>query len=529
MALRDVNCKRTESSSRTSTNSIRKRTRKLNLERLEQRKVLTGWVESMGGSQGEWMSNDAQSIDPAGNVYLSGQFSSQPADFDPGSATTPFMSNAGETDAFVAKYDANGSLAWARRFGGAGQDLIESSRFSSEATGEYLYVTGTFNGSVDFGAGTLTSAGGTDVFVAKLRATDGSTVFAKSFGSISGIEFVSDLAVDRGQLYVSGSFNRTIDFDPGEGTTLLTPAGKGKNLSSDIYVLTLNSDGNYVSARQFGGTGADNGSSLIAEGNSRYVLGSVTGTVDLDPGPSIKNATGNFIAKLSTSPSPDWVKSVGAGVALGSDADSLYLLGQFSGTVDFNPSVGVANLTSVGSADAVVAKYAKLDGSYVWAKSFGGSGLEATGSVFVDGGMVYIGGYFISSTIDFNPSGSGGEMTSRGLSDAFLLKLDASTGVYQQAWQIGGTGNDRARPLGIVGTSISVAGSFEFTATFPTGGTLTSAGSQDIYLMSLDDAPAAPAPLTSRSTLESNSGESAFLAILAELDNSTTFKRRKSG
>ena len=82
MALLDVWCNRAESSSRTSTNSIRKRTRKLNIERLEQRRVLTGWVESMGGSLYEWMSNDAQSMDPAGNVYLSGEFSSQPADFD---------------------------------------------------------------------------------------------------------------------------------------------------------------------------------------------------------------------------------------------------------------------------------------------------------------------------------------------------------------------------------------------------------------------------------------------------------------
>ena len=135
---------------------------RLGLERLEERRVLAGFVESFGGAADEtfygWPSQ--QTMDPVGNVYLSGRFYSQNADFDPGTNLFP-MSSAGGADAFAAKYSADGSFVWARRFGGVGEDGASATAFASEAGTGFVYVAGSFEGSVNFGNGvTLTSAGG---------------------------------------------------------------------------------------------------------------------------------------------------------------------------------------------------------------------------------------------------------------------------------------------------------------------------------------------------------------------------------
>lgn len=233
------------------------------------------------------------------------------------------MSSAGGSDAFASKYGPNGSLVWARRFGAAGAETTEASAFASEGVNGYLYVTGSFEGSVDFGNGiTLTSAGGSDIYIVKLNATDGNTVFAKRIGSLNGREYALSLAVANDQVFIGGFFTSVLDFDPGAGTAFRTPAGKStgnsKLFPTDGYLLQLDSNLNYVSVYQFGGSGDDRAGPIVAEATSSaittiYFNGSISGTVDVDPGSGIKNATGSFIAKFSvstTSPtwSPDWVE-----------------------------------------------------------------------------------------------------------------------------------------------------------------------------------------------------------------------------
>jgi hypothetical protein len=195
-----------------------------------------------------------------------------------------------------------------------------------------------------------------------------------------------------------------------------------------------------------------------------------------------------------------------------------------------DPGPGTANLSTVGAdTDVVVAKYSKMDGSLVWAKQFGGLENDYAGSSIVDEatGLLYIGGNYFSDAVDFNPSGPGGEVISEGSRDGFLLKLDAASGDYQQVWRMGGTGADRARVIGIVGTTVYVAGDYETTANFPTDGTLNSAGETDIFLMAFDES----APLTSGTSSSSSSGATASevdLALLALSDEWSTSTGRKT-
>lgn len=482
---------------------------RLGFEHLEERRVLAGWVESMGGAADEtfYGYNSQQSMDADGNAYLTGRFSSQSADFDPGPLNTPSMNSAGGADAFAGKYRADGSFVWARRFGSTGDDGTSANAFVSEAGTGYLYVAGTFEGSVDFGSGvTLTSAGGADLFIAKLNADTGATIFAKRIGTTSGTESVVDLKVANNQVFVGGTFDKKLDFDPGPGTVFRSPAGQ------DGFILQLDSNGAYKSSYQFGGSGTDRTTGLAAEATSSsvtsvYLLGGIGRNVDLDPGPAVKNATGRFIAKYSiptaTTPSwsPDWVGSIGADSGSGSlftDADSLYFVGRFTNAQDFDPGLGVTSLTAA-SVDGVAAKYNKTTGTLDWASQYGGEGGVAEGfnnGIVVDN-TLYLSFHANTASLDFDPAGPGGEVSGNAIGYEVLLKLNAQ-GDYQQVWQMGGTGTIWSRVAGTAGSSVYVGGYFSGTANFPTGQALTSAGGSNIFLMALED-PTAPAPLIAAS------------------------------
>ena len=220
-----------------------------------------------------------------------------------------------------------------------------------------------------------------------------------------------------------------------------------------------------------------------------------------------------LIAKYasSTSASPTWVQSTNGGFNVASEGDALYVTGS----------------NAVG---ATVAKYTKANGSLVWAKQFSGSGTSGAGNIIVDPltGSLYVTGYF-SSSIDFNPGVNGGEVSSQGSSDAFLLKLNSTSGDYQQVWRMGGTGIDRARVLGLRGTTLYVSGFFEAVADFPTGGTLTSSGASDIFLMAFDQAASAAPLLVNANVFPELSG-SASLSVEGIMDPSqSTVGRLQSG
>src|SRR5262249_41559523 len=125
------------------------------LERLEDRTLFSaGWAVHMGGSGATGgLGTLVVPIDAQGNAYIAGNFSGT-VDFDPGPGTFNLTSTGATDDAFVAKYTADGSLAWARRLGGT--DSVFISRAALDAAGN-ITVVGDFYGTADFdpGPGTL--------------------------------------------------------------------------------------------------------------------------------------------------------------------------------------------------------------------------------------------------------------------------------------------------------------------------------------------------------------------------------------
>jgi hypothetical protein len=392
-------------------------------------------------------------------------------------------------------------------FGGIGSDDIGRS-IAVDANGN-IYTTGTFRGvDTDFDPSTggtlpLTSNGGTDVFVSKLNSS-GDIVWAKSFGG-SADEQSYSIAVDgSGNVYTTGHFQGTnVDFDPGDGTTNLTSAGV-----SDVFVSKLNSSGNLVWAKRFGGIFSDEGRSIAVDGSGNvYTTGFFEDiNVDFDPstgGTLPLSSNGNkdvFVSKLNSSGNLVWAKSFGNraddfGLSIAVDGSgNVYTTGFFAEeNVDFDPSTesgGILRLSSNGANDVFVSKL-NSSGNIVWAKSFGKSEDDEGRSIAVDGsGNVYTIGYFAGTNVDFDPS-TGGilPLTSAGLGDVFVSKLN-SDGNLVWAKNFGGSADDDGRSIAVDGSgNVYTTGSFNEIADFdPSAGELplTSAGRNDIFVSKLN-------------------------------------------
>ena len=305
-------------------------------------------------------------VDDLGNVYTAGSFTNT-VDFDPGMGTSN-LTSAGWQDIFVEKMNANGNFVWAKSFAGTGNNDVNS--ICTDASGN-VYTIGLFAGTVDFDPSTgtynLSSAGSYDIFIQKLDA-NGDFVWAKSFGDANEDRAYS-LDIDSfGNIYATGYFYGTVDFDPGANIYNLT-----SNNNNDVFVLKLDANGNFVWAKSFGGTG-EQGSYLCVDtlGNV-YTTGMFHGVnVDFDPGVGTFNLTSNnghynvFLQKLDSSGNFVWAESFNEngnneyGNSISVDAwGNIYTTGRFYNTVDFNPGVGVDTLTSAGSTDVFVRKFSQ--------------------------------------------------------------------------------------------------------------------------------------------------------------------------
>src|SRR5262249_5857298 len=111
--------------------------------------------------------------DPAGNIYTTGYFTGS---IDFGGAVKLTSAGVGE-NLWVAKFKSVGDIQWARRYGDTGNTRGGSIAADSSS----VIVGGTFDGSVTITSAPLTSAGGLDVFVAKLD-TSGNVVWSMKGG-----------------------------------------------------------------------------------------------------------------------------------------------------------------------------------------------------------------------------------------------------------------------------------------------------------------------------------------------------------
>jgi hypothetical protein len=451
------------------------------------------WANSVGATG--WDFALGVTTDAAGNVYSTGFFYGT-VDFDPGAGTFTLTASSVNYDAYVVKHDPLGNLIWAKKFGGGNN--ANGNAIAVDASGN-TFITGTFMNTCDFDPGpgsfTLTSAGSDDVFVVKLDPS-GNLIWAKNFGGPL-LDKPNGITVDgSGNVYTTGYIKGTADLDPGSSTFTVTSLG-----AEDIFISKLDASGNFVWAKVIGANSVDQGFSIALDaGNNLYSTGYFTSTVDFDPSAAVYTLstgtvvnTNAYALKLDANGNFIWAKGWGAlgdehGYALTVNSGNVLVTGNYMNVCDFDPGPGTFTLSSSGSADAFITRL-DLNGNFTWARSIGGTAFETGSAISVDpSGNVYTGGNFQSS-IDADPGSSVVTLTSFGLNEAFISKLDAS-GNYTWGGRIGGTGEDllngiNCDPYG----NVFAVGGFQNTGDYDPGSAvynLTSNGYFDIFQLRLD-------------------------------------------
>jgi len=408
----------------------------------------SGWGLSFGGIGNE--NAYAIDLDSNGNIYVTGIFREMYVDFDPDPEGYDYHSSNGGTDAFVCKFDSLANFEWAQTWGGTAYDRAYD--VAVDADGNVL-VTGVFKGTnVDFDPDPRitekdlhSAVGSYDIFVSKFD-TDGDFVWARTFG---GLFEENGAGVDTdqfGNVYLTGSFRGDADLDPGSGTASHSALGV-----ADVYLISLDADGDYVWSASWGGDvevdAYDLGSGIVVgEYGDIYVTGNVAGeNIDFDPDPdeeaymSALDGCDAFLSKFDLSGNFEWgglwggyLDDYGFGVATESQGN-IYVTGRFEGMVDFDPGYGAEVYISKGEGyDAYLTKFDFL-GIHQWAKVWGGEDLNDYGWSVYAGGLdtIHVIGDF-EGTCDFDPGPGIDEHSSNGEYDIFLSSFN-SAGWYNWA------------------------------------------------------------------------------------------------
>ena len=315
---------------------------------------------------------------------------------------TTLFSVVGSDEIFIAKYNADGTLAWAKSAGGTLWDYGSGISAFSDGTS---VVTGYFSGTATFGTGTtLVSAGDYDIFIARYNA-NGTLAWAKRAADLN--DFVESLGISTfpdGTCVVTGRFQGTTTFyslgTPGQQTVLVS-AGY-----DDIFISKYNAYGTLVWANSAGGTDTDigHGISTFSDGTC-VVTGVFNGTATFGTGTTLVSAGRDiFVARYNADGTLAWAKraggtgeDVGRGISTFSDGTSV-VTGYFQNTATFGPGdPNVTTLRSRGEANIFIARY-NADGTLVWAMPAVGY-FQVIGngiSTFSDGTSV-VTGYFTNT------------------------------------------------------------------------------------------------------------------------------------
>ena len=354
-----------------------------------------------------------------------------------------------------------------------------------------VYSAGLLHNTIDLDPGPavfpLTGSGlsGYGIYISKLDA-GGNFVWAKEIPSL--VEFGDiELKVDKdGNVYLASNLPDPADMDPGPGVQMMTPIG-----AKDAFVVKLDTDGNLVWAKQFGGPGdtVPEANTLVIDKDGNLVIcGMFNNTVDFDPGPGSYNLTStahiqSYIVKLSNHGDFIWAKQFGNSPVVYSgshivdvqcDAQgSIYMVGGFAGTCDFDPGAAVYSLKANSIRDGFIAKLT-ANADFVWAKHIANLSTEynylvESRAIEIDGmNNVVTTGFFIG-TFDFDPGTAVSSITTSGAYDCYILKLTAQ-GEFVWVKTIGGTLHDSGNDLELdKDNNIYVVGDFGPSVDFDPG------------------------------------------------------------
>ncbi len=457
------------------------------------------FVFTLGGSGFD--AGEGIGFDAAGNVYATGAFRGT-LDFDGGAGVHMLTSTM--QDVYVASYTPEGALRFAFGIG---------SRFatSEDVGGLAVAPDGTFfvTGSQPFGSidydpdplATETRAG--RLFLASYTAAGAFRFAVTPQGAGGAVGMGHAVALDAaGNAYVTGTFTDTLDFSPAaDGTGRLVSAG-----NTDVFVAGYSYEGDLRFAFRLGGTSADAGLGIAADGMGNvYVAGIASGSTPFDPddrdgdgnrerrgfggsAPFLASYTADGVLRFAyvfgpngtapaTAPPPDATYRVAA-----DGAGHVCLAGTIAGPAFFDPDDRDGNGNRegrevAGGGSAFVAGYT-TEGVFRFATVATGSS-GARGVALHPSGDCFVAGTF-GGTVAF---ALGADSLDAGVgTDAFVARYSAE-GRYRGAFAFGGSGLTTARALAVdADAQFAVTGTFTNTAFFTPGDARTGHGQTDLFI-----------------------------------------------
>ncbi len=233
------------------------------------------WAFNLGSAEADMV----RSIDVRDGELVVGGFFGAIMDIDPDLSDFEFLEYKSGRDGFVAVYDTSGNYIRSNSINGI--DNIRVNAVMYDLFGN-IVITGEYKDEIDFIPGfddlLLNSSVSQNVFFTKYNALL-EPVWAKSLGN--GHAFVSEIAYDKlNQIYLTGSFNDSLDFNPGTSEEMRYSLG-----GQDIYVAKYSESGNYVWSGAMEGMGIDDAWQVCVNDTLEVAIcGSFESAVDFNAG-----------------------------------------------------------------------------------------------------------------------------------------------------------------------------------------------------------------------------------------------------
>lgn len=406
--------------------------------------------------------------------------------YSSGTTATPIvqaitLNRTGTQEAFIVKYNTNGSIQWARRINGQGDGVTflgvgPKQGIITDALGN-VYVIGTsleaavtiFAQDNTTTAFSLRHAGGGDTFVVKYD-TLGTPLWARRLGGTTiHADQGNGIAVDPfGNVYVTGTFHDQgiTMFAANDIDTAFTTGATGTGF--DGYVAKYNATGTPLWLRRIGGGNTDAPFGIAVDSvGGVFVCGYTQGTVN------VFNAAGTaeftltltttiegFVVKYDTDGVPKWARrlvrlSVTARAITVDSTGNAYIIGFYNNGGLFTANGGTTTVTLPTSGDSDNAFLVKYDtnGEPLWARAMNGTNTNMFFGISLDSSNnIYIVGRYAGTLVIRNAdnstflssAGPGGQW------DIGIVKY-SSDGTPQWLRRIGGLGFDQG--LGIASDS----------------------------------------------------------------------------
>jgi hypothetical protein len=293
---------------------------------------------------------------------------------------------------FIAKYvyPQAPNWSWLKTGNSAGTEYISDVAYSS--INDSIYVCGSITNNVpSWGLGAV---GGGDAFFSGMKESNGAVGFSKVIAG-PGFEAADAIAIDaNGDVYVTGRFNGTTDFDPGPATANLVSSGQ------DIFIAKYKRDGTYIWAVKAGGAGADAGLGIFADANGVYVTGSTNGSAIFNSTNATTITRGNhasnniFCAEYNLNGVVQWVANAesinnDSGYDIVADATNVYLIADYSNALSIydgsnNISGSLSNQGNTG--DIAIIAY-NQSGGYAWSNNISSGSIDRGRGITADANL----------------------------------------------------------------------------------------------------------------------------------------------